>query len=308
MSISYAPTSWNPAIGCEPVSEGCTNCWAMKLHNQRHKVNTEQAKIFSGLVEPPGRRHLRTSEGWPQWVARIGPPPGGWAARARKLDVRLPMPPQYDRPFNKVQLFPARLEEPLRWRKPRTVAVCFMGDLFHPDVPDGFIDRVFDAMGAADWHTYLLLTKRVERMRDYLQAASKRLGPDYDTGEVFPHVWLGVTAENQEQAAKRIPLLLSTPGKHFLSAEPLLGPVDIEEWLPCGDPQCDDEMNFLDWIVAGGESGPGHRPMDLQWAADVQAQCEAAGVPFYVKQIAASRPGQPSGVAALDEAKDLPWK
>ena len=344
MSIPYAPTSWNPVVGCEPVSEGCKNCWARRLHNQRHRANTEQAKIFSGLVESPGKRRLRSYEGWKEWVTRVGAPAGGWAARARKLEVRLPMPPQYDRPFDKIQLFPDRLDAPPRWRKPRTVAVCFMGDLFHPEVPDEFIDRVFAVAAMTPRHRYLYLTKRAARMQQYLSAAQARIEaatngvieqwgsrqerwnlhrhqanwmPNIRTWPL-PNVWLGVTAENQRMADERIPLLLGTPGKHWVSLEPLLEGIDIEEYLP--EPQ-DATLNcggcevcgyasdgpFLDGVVVGGESGPGHRRMDLQWATDLQAQCAAAGTPFYMKQIAASRPGQPSGIPMLDTRKETGW-
>jgi protein gp37 len=214
--------------------------------------------------------------------------------------THLPWTPEHA--AENVTVHPARLEEPLHWRTPRTVAVCFMGDLFHEQVPDSFIDEVVAVMTATKRHTFLVLTKRAERMRAYFEGGwgLKCMWP-------APNVWLGVTAENQRMADERIPLLLDTPGKHWVSLEPLLGAVDIDEWIPCGDPQCEEEMNFLDWVVVGGESGPGHRPMPLEWATDIQAQCEAAGTPFYFKQIAASRPGQPSGVAALDAAKAVPW-
>jgi protein gp37 len=302
MPISYAPTSWNPVLGCEPVSEGCKNCWAMKLHAQRHNANCH---VAAGAV-----------------MGRLPAP------KARAADVPLPMPAQYDLPFSHIQLRPARLSEPLHWWKPRTVAVCFMGDLFWEHVPTDFVVRVFEIMAMASRHTFLLLTKRPERMRRILaHGFDPALQP-----WPLPNVWLGVTAENQRMADERIPLLLDTPGNHWVSLEPLLGPVDLTRIMGnLGDRVdlridtllgrstgawhgretavflLDPKNPRLDWVVVGGESGPGHRPMPLEWAADIYDQCRAANVPYYFKQRAASRPGQPSGVAALDGAKELPW-
>jgi protein gp37 len=293
MPISYAPTSWNPVVGCTPVSEGCKNCWAMKLHNQRHK-GYHSYKNF---------------------------------------------PVQYLKPFEEVQLLPERLSEPLRWRTPRTVAVCFMGDLFHEQVPIEFIRAVFYVMENASQHTFLLLTKRPQRAHDtwkeYLlypppgeagvifkgDAMAQWLGGKrlkITTTYKWPeNVWLGVTAENQRMADERISLLLKTPAAHrWASLEPLLGPINMYEGL--SGLQVHMELEWegdlvdldgarLDWVVVGGESGPGHRPMDPQWAADIYAQCHAANVGCYFKQIAESRPGQPSGIPMLDTAKALPW-
>jgi protein gp37 len=280
MPISYARTSWNPVLGCEPVSEGCKNCWAMKLHTQRHNANCH---VAAGAV-----------------MGRLPAP------KARAADLPLPMPAQYDLPFSHIQLLPDRLSEPLHWWKPRTVAVCFMGDLFHEQVPDEFLSRVWGTMADAERHTFLILTKRPERMRAFLLNDDLHRQPYWDYHGIMPlpNVWLGVTAENQRMADERIPLLLDTPGKHWVSLEPLLGPVDL-----CGLGVCCSEHlpAQLDGVVVGGESGPGYRRMDLQWAADIYAQCREANVPVYFKQIAAPRPGQPSGVAALDGAKELPW-
>jgi protein gp37 len=210
-----------------------------------------------------------------------------------------------------------------------------MGDLWHPEVPDAFIDEVFATMAQAERHKFLVLTKRAERMYSYLSSQTRRVDVALTiqirarTGEnslvpwPLPNVWLGVTAENQRMADERIPLLLKTPAAHhWVSLEPMLGPVDLAHIPLSGETGLDtlrglgyhhepgvgtNRWPHLDWVVVGGESGPGHRPMDLQWAADIYAQCRAANVPCYFKQRAASRPGQPSGVAALDTAKELPW-
>jgi protein gp37 len=249
----------------------------MKLHNQRHEANKD--------VATEGLRRIGQLQ-----LDHTGSP-----VHARGCGAKLPMPPQYDRPFDKIQLLPARLSEPLRWRKPRTVAVCFMGDWMHEDVPDEFVLRMYDVMLQARQHTYLMLTKRPERMRHL-----------FSLSPAASHIWLGVTAENQRMADERIPLLLDTPAAHrWASLEPLLGPVDLEEWLPCGDPQCEEEMDFLDWVVVGGESGPGHRPLQHSWVYDIKDQCKAAGVAFWGKQDAGARPGIPLG-GGLD-VHELPW-
>jgi protein gp37 len=185
-----------------------------------------------------------------------------------------------------VTLHPDRLDEPLRWRKPRRVFVCSMGDLFHEDVPFGFIRRVFWTMWHwSSIHIYQILTKRPHIMLsffDYLQGT--------DGGDLIglPNVWLGVTAENQEQADKRIPILLQIPAAvRFVSVEPMLGPADLSEWInPQGATARDDPARYslLDWVICGGESGPGARPMHPDWARSLRDQCQMAGVPFFFKQ------------------------
>ena len=176
--------------------------------------------------------------------------------------------------FSKVKLHPDRLEKPLRWKKPRMVFVPSMGDLFHEDVPDEFIQSVFNTMWNAPRHTFQILTKRPQRMRDYLNAHRTWWGEYPQWG----HVWLGVSVENQARADERIPLLLETPAAvRFVSAEPLLGPLDLTPWLPHlhtaftidadNHPLHALEMPAvnpmephahgpgLDWCIVGGESG-----------------------------------------------------
>lgn len=194
-----------------------------------------------------------------------------------------------DNPF-KVTLHSDRLNQPLQWKKPRRIFVCSMGDLFHPDVPYSFIDEIFNVMFEAggDKHIYLILTKRPERMRKYIQTYE-----DWDYSET-PHIWLGVTAENQQRADERIPILLQTPAAvRFVSVEPMLGPVDLEAacWgegkkRPPIDIQARQIANpiALDWIICGGETGPKARPMHPDWARSLRDQCKNAGVPFFFKQ------------------------
>lgn len=175
-------------------------------------------------------------------------------------------PPNADgspRRFEDVRTHPERLDQPLRWRRPRLVFVNSVSDLFHSDVSDEFIDRVFDVMAETPQHTYQVLTKRPGRMASY----TRRRRPD-----PLPNVWLGTSVENQRWADVRIPQLLRAPAAvRFLSCEPLLGPVDLklegtEEVLNEGLPQ-------MDWVIVGGESGVGHRPMAPEWAQSLRDQC-----------------------------------
>lgn len=275
--IEWAEETWNPVTGCSPVSEGCRNCYAKRM-----------------------AQRLRGRCGYPE-----------------------------DEPF-KVTFHPNQLRQPSRWKKPRRVFVCSMGDLFHDDVPERWISAVFLAMQKAKKHTFLILTKRPERMAEFLDrwghcdndypedrgflsadcSAGKPLGYGHYRREgrqrdPLSNVWLGVTAENQEQADRRIPILLSIPAAvRFVSVEPMLGPVDIEEYFPKYDyrPMYGYYREFLrmqriesdgkpvlinpgiDWVICGGESGPGARPMHPDWARCLKDQCQTAGVSFYFKQ------------------------
>jgi len=175
-----------------------------------------------------------------------------------------------DSPFQ-VTLHPDRLQVPMHWRKPRRVFVCSMGDLFHEDVPDRFIDEVWWIMGLASQHTFMVLTKRAQRMRNWIQASSD--------ASPLANVWLGVTAENHACASKRIPELLLTPAvRRFVSCEPLLGPVDLSWWRTSWGWQ------RLDWCIVGGETGPGARVMAPEWARGLRDQCQDAGISFFFKK------------------------
>jgi len=206
-----------------------------------------------------------------------------------------------DDPF-RVTLQEDQLSKPLSWRKPRMVFVCSMGDLFHPDVPDEYITQIFDVMAKARWYrqTFQVLTKRPERMREHL-LARKAL--------TAPNVWLGVTAENQETADQRIPILLQTPAAvRFVSCEPLLGSLDLAEgghgWLFVTD-LTDGRRTHLDWVIVGGESGPKARPAHPDWFRSIRDQCQSAGVPFFFKQWGEWIPVDevPSGYAHYNDVK-----
>lgn len=186
-----------------------------------------------------------------------------------------------------VQLRPERLDQPLKWRKPRRIFVNSMSDLFHDQVSDDYIARVFAVMAQASQHTFQILTKRHARMRSLLRKWAPITGtpPWVHTGPwPLPNVWLGVSVENQQWADIRIPALLDTPAAvRWISAEPLLGPVVLHDHWIGADPYRHDEPR-LDWVVTGGESGPGARPMHPDWARSLRDQCEAADVPFFMKQ------------------------
>jgi protein gp37 len=210
------------------------------------------------------------------------------------------------------------LLEPLSWGKPRRVFVNSMSDLFHEDVPTRFIDRVFAVMALCPQHVFQILTKRPERMRQYvaqvldrkcvtrIAIAAERIRPGgahtpewlrnhayqpaSEVSPPLPNVWLGVSVENQQYADERIPLLLQTPAAlRFISAEPLLGPLDLQPAVRYAP---------IDWVIVGGESGPGARPFDLAWARSIVQQCQAAGVACFVKQVGAKPvfEGTPVGV------------
>jgi protein gp37 len=170
-----------------------------------------------------------------------------------------------------VTLHHDKIQEPLSWRRPRIVFVNSMSDLFHPEVPVDFIANVFGTMEATPLHTYQVLTKRAGRMASVVgRWAREGFQPP-------PNVWLGTSVENQRWANIRIPKLVETSAAvRFLSAEPLLGPVDLSAWL--SDPSA------LHWVIAGGESGVGARPVDPEWIRDLRDQCLDAGVAFFFKQ------------------------
>jgi protein gp37 len=264
--IEWTDASWNPirarvkekigpkpknAIGwyCEHVSDGCTMCYAERI-NQR---------LGTGLPFKPGHRK----------------------------DVELFLDEQM-------------LTLPLRWKKPRMIFVCSMTDMFADFVPDEWIDRMFAVMALCPQHTFQVLTKRTERMRDYLTDLLRagrvrdnawemhaRLGLDIECEQwPLPNVWLGFSAEDQENYENRWRIMREIPAAvRFCSYEPALGPLRIfgaggETGYPSG----------LGWLICGGESGPGYRHMEPEWEEDVRRDCARAGVPYFFKQQAGRRP------------------
>lgn len=173
-----------------------------------------------------------------------------------------------ERKFTEVICHEDRLEDPFHWNKARRVFVNSMSDLFHPDVSFEFIDQVFATMYMASQHTFMILTKRPERMCDYMYRYMKE-------NKLLPNVWLGVSVEDQISAEKRIPLLFGLPAVvRFVSAEPLLGPIELRI-----------SRAYCDWMIVGCESGSGRRPTDPHWAGWLKTQCQIAGIPFFLKQM-----------------------
>ena len=201
----------------------------------------------------------------------------------------------YQRPFTDVRCHEEKLQLPLHWRKPRRIFVNAMADLFHPDVPDGFIDQVFAVMARCPQHTFQILTKRPERMRAYLTVRDTCL----------LNLWLGVSVEDQQAADERIPSLLYTPAViRWISVEPMLGLINLcrtTDGMPWIGSAFADGRKFdglLDWVVAGGETGPQARPIHPQWIRALRDQCLAARVPFLFKQY-----GEWIPAALADEVK-----
>ncbi|MGX9981933.1 phage Gp37/Gp68 family protein [Methylobacterium fujisawaense] len=294
--IEWTEATWNPIVGCSIISPGCTNCYAMRM---------------AARLEAMGR---------PQYAGLTRPSKAGavWTGVMRLVENALLLP--------------------LRTRKPTTYFVNSMSDLFHESVPDAWIDRVFAVMALAPQHTFQVLTKRARRMRAYcarrdergrhpsmtdaaLMAATGRWNtPARDLRRwPLPNVWLGVSAEDQRRADERVPELLATPAAvRFVSAEPLLGSIDFTA-IAIDDHYVLDALrglyvgltpeaapyfpnNALDWIIVGGESGPGARPMHPDWARQIRDVSAAAGVAFHFKQHGA-------WTVAIDrEAQDPDWR
>jgi protein gp37 len=246
--IEWTDATWNPTTGCDKVSPGCDHCYAMTL---------------APRLKAMGSAHYQT-DGDPRTSG-----PG----------------------FGVVSHFDA-LDKPLRWKKPRRIFVNSMSDLFHEQVPDHFIATVFAVMACAPQHTFQLLTKRHGRMRsllssdEFVSTLDLALGGKGDAtwvadgpGWPLPNVWLGVSVENQQWFDIRWPALRDTPAAvRFLSMEPLLGPVDLINGMG------DSWLTDLDWVIVGGESGRGARPLHPEWAREIRDHCDVGGVPFLFKQ------------------------
>ncbi len=285
-TIEWTEKVWNPVVGCSRVSAGCEHCYAERV------AHRQMQSAHEGLTV----------------LGKHGP---RWNGTVRTL--------------------PERLEQPLRWRKPRRIFVNSMSDLFHEAVPFEFVAAVFGVMAACPQHTFQVLTKRLERAREFVAwfgAEAELYGPHavlhvalgayfnavhipsggglacervcemgWDLEWPLPNVHLGVSCEDQATADERIPILLELPAAvRWVSLEPMLGAVNLQQLVhrfrgntrtrgvdalfPSFGPR-------LDWVVIGGESGPGARPFDLAWARSVTEQCERAGVPVFVKQLGA---------------------
>lgn len=196
--------------------------------------------------------------------------PGCAHCYAETLSLRFGWSTRPWTPENEVEnvvLHPDRLDAPLRWRRPRLVFVNSMSDLFHEQIPDEFIERVFMTMAAASRHTFQVLTKRPGAMASWFRRVDPRWRRD-----PLPNVWLGVSIENNRWV-QRADILRKVPARvRFISAEPLLGPLD------------ELDLDNIDWLIAGGESGLRHRPMDMGWVRDLRDRALAEDVAFFFKQ------------------------
>lgn len=287
--IQWTDSTWNPVRGCTRISTGCGGphkeggCYAEKL-----------AARFSDPGQPYHGFAERTKDG------------GRWTG--------------------KVELIEDVLTLPLRWKKPRKIFVNSMSDLFHEKLSDEAIDKIFAVMALCPQHTFQVLTKRAERMREYMTTPYRHdnIGDHMmEIGDIqpgfkcvawpFSNVWLGVSCERQQEADERIPLLLQTSAAvRFVSCEPLLGPLDlyhgdpdprlgghyatktyIGDWWPAGAPPGVPSTHGLDWVIAGGESGPNARPAHPDWFRSLRDQCLAADVAFFFKQFGEFCPAPP---------------
>lgn len=282
--ISWTDETWNPVVGCSIVSPACTNCYAMAMAARIERMSGGKTHYLGTT---------KVVNGKPVWTGNL---------------VRAP---------------DHIVTAPLRWKRPRRVFVNSMSDLFHEDMPESWIDRIFALMSLRPQHTFQILTKRPDRMRHYFEARrdgdpwaeaadeiSDLMGWESHAVVLepqhlpLPNVWLGVTAEDQARADERIPHLLATPAAvRFVSAEPLLGPLDlyngdpdprlgghhatktfIGNWWEPGDNLRGPSRKGLDWVIVGGESGPGARPTHPDWVRSLRDQCNAADVAFHFKQ------------------------
>lgn len=185
-----------------------------------------------------------------------------------------------------LQLRPERIEQPLRWRQSKMIFVNSMSDLFHKHVPLQFVDRVFETMEKAHWHRFQILTKRSSRLRSYVNAR-------YSSAPCPENIWLGTSIENGEKKSRAKHIQTTNALTRFLSVEPLLGPIGTIN------------LDGIHWVIVGGESGPGARPMLIEWVREVRDQCRSADVPFFFKQWGGLRPK--SGGRMLDGREWSEW-
>jgi protein gp37 len=202
--------------------------------------------------------------------------------------VRNPRSPRYGHPFEEVMLHRERLGQPSRWRSPKRIFVNSMSDLFHRDIDDEFVDHVFDEMERNDRHVFQVLTKRADRMKRYV---NKRC----QTKPCPGHIWLGVSVENLDYAWRAEMLRKTNASTRWISAEPLLSSL------------ADLDLGAIDWLVAGGESGPAARPMEADWARELRDKCNAAGVAFFFKQWGGTSDKRGGEAAVLDGRRWLQY-
>ncbi len=277
--IEWTDSTWNPIRGCSRVSEGCRHCYA---------------ETMAARFSDPGQ--------WGNGLAVIKSDGAHWTGKVELVEKHLLDPLKWG------SLFTTGSGRGIgRWQnyRSRRIFVNSVSDLFHENVPDEWIDQIFAVMALCPQHVFQVLTKRPERMLKYLSTCwglreAEILVRWHDEGiadiprkdhrltQPLPNVWLGVSVENQAAADVRIPLLLQTSAAvRFVSAEPLLGPVELRGNCYIRNDKVPGAQlgRYLDWTICGGESGPGARPMHPDWARSLRDQCMSAGVPFFMKQM-----------------------
>lgn len=248
--IEWSETSWNPVRGCSRVSEGCRQCYAERLAGRFCSDTYAQNPFVKKTISPP-------------FVGFVDPKTKMWTG--------------------KVELIESKLLEPLHMKKPRRVFVNSMSDLFHENLANSAIDRIFHVMQTARLNIFLVLTKRPKRMYEWWTEHRTLVS------HPLPNVDLGISAEDQKNYDARLEWLLRTPTVvRFLSLEPLLGPINMGLFGTCPKDWgigCRPVGDLLDWVIVGGESGPHARPCQLEWIESIVEQCRQAEVPVFVKQL-----------------------
>lgn len=250
--IEWTDASWNPFYGCFKVSAGCENCYALK--STARIEGMPKSKVAGTIKKMPS--------GKLNWT-------------------------------NEIVFVEDKLSLPKTWKKPKMIFVSSLSDLFHEKIPFSWIDSIFDVMVTANWHTYQILTKRIDRAVEYF---NHRKENQPFSASAISHIWLGASVENQSAANSRIPALCDirkiTPFRIlFLSIEPQLGPVDLENIqdknLDEFSFNCLDQSSprHVDWVICGGESGNNRRPFDTAWGYDLKRQGSYNKIAFFFKQV-----------------------
>lgn len=251
--IEWTERSWNPIVGCSKVSEGCKNCYAIRMA-WRHSSNPITIAKYSGTVE-------KTCGGKINWTGSINV-------------------------LSDVMLRPLQVKKPTIW------FVNSMSDLFHENLDDETLLRIFRVMKACPHHIFQVVTKRAARAADFLQKYFQ---------DPLPNVWIGFSIENHNTMLERVSYLHSfNAAKKFVSCEPLLGPVSFKSQCLSKYLQRTLLSQHIDWVIVGGESGPDARPMHPEWARSLRDECTAAGVAFFFKQWGEWAPDWAGGNTLID--------
>ena len=269
--IQWTEKTWNPIIGCSKISPGCQNCYAEKMAWRLANIglsNYHKTCCLRGIYD---HNKNITKHASPSWNG-------------------------------KTAFVESAIDKPLQWKKPSMIFVCSMGDIFHESVPFAWVTEVMYMIAQCRLiHTFQILTKRPERMKEYFRLPKTYYKQNRPEEWPLPNLWLGVTAENQEQADKRIPILLDIPAAvRFVSVEPMLEDINLGPYLYSDYEKASHDNQLiipangfnhkkLDWVIVGCESGPKRRPCPHHWVSSIVSQCDDSSVPVFVKQLALRR-------------------